>query len=347
MSGHCEAHRRPPRRRRKSASERSQSPAVEQHDVVDAGAAQLVRRPRRAPRGGAPRSARAARRRDVSTRSCAAGLGVDEPEVADVGQLLLARVADLDRDHVVPAGELEQRAAPVARAAEVGDDDDQRRAGGRARRCAPSASPSEVAPPPSASGVARAARAAARAGRAALARGQDVRLARAERDDAEPVAAPGRDVADRERDALGDVGLAPVGGPEGHRRRGVEHEPRVERALGDVDADVRLARARGDVPVDHGARRRPAGRDAPARARSRARAPRRGSRRRSGPSTRRRDDEVERAQDRVRGVARPGARARRRARRPGRPGSRRLRAARSMCGTGIACEHRVEDRGRA
>ena len=55
-----------------------------------------------------------------------AGLGVDEPELAGVRQLLLARVADLDRDDVVAAGELEQRPAPVARPAEVGDDDDER-----------------------------------------------------------------------------------------------------------------------------------------------------------------------------------------------------------------------------
>ena len=41
----------------------------------------------------------------------------------------------------------------------------------------------------------------------------------AERDDAEPVAAPGDEATDDERRALGDVGLAPVGGPEVHRRR--------------------------------------------------------------------------------------------------------------------------------
>jgi hypothetical protein len=40
------------------------------------------------------------------------------------------------------------------------------------------------------------------------------RLAAAHRDHAEPVPAPRRDVADRQRDALGDVGLAPVGGAE-------------------------------------------------------------------------------------------------------------------------------------
>ena len=68
--------------------------------------------------------------------------------------------------------------------------------------------------------------------------------------DAEPVAAPRGDVPDRERDALGDVRLAPVGGAELHRRRRVEHEPGDEHALGEVDADVRLAGPGGHVPVD-------------------------------------------------------------------------------------------------
>ena len=67
---------------------------------------------------------------------------------------------------------------------------------------------------------------------------------------AEPVAASRGEVADRERDALGDVPLAPVGGAEGHRRRRVEQQPRLDRPLGDVHAHVRLAGARGDVPVD-------------------------------------------------------------------------------------------------
>ena len=57
-------------------------------------------------------------------------------------------------------------------------------------------------------------------------------------------------MAERQPDALGDVGLAPVGGPEGHRRRDVEHEPRGQGTLGDVDPDVRDRRPGGDVPVD-------------------------------------------------------------------------------------------------
>ena len=57
-------------------------------------------------------------------------------------------------------------------------------------------------------------------------------------------------MAESERDAFGDVPFAPVGSAEGHRRGRVEQEPRLDGALGDVDADVRLAGAGGHVPVD-------------------------------------------------------------------------------------------------
>ena len=85
---------------------------------------------------------------------------------------------------------------------------------------------------------------------ASLARTHEARLAGAERDDAEPVPAAGGDVADGDRDAFGDVGLAPVGGAEPHRRGRVEDDPRHEHPLGELDADVRHAGAGGDVPVD-------------------------------------------------------------------------------------------------
>ena len=84
----------------------------------------------------------------------------------------------------------------------------------------------------------------------ALPRPAPARVVRPEGDEPEPVAAAGRGVPDRERDSLGDVGLAPLGRAERHRRRGVEDEPRHEHALGELDADVRLPGARGDVPVD-------------------------------------------------------------------------------------------------
>ncbi len=64
------------------------------------------------------------------------GLGIDEIEQADVRQLLLTRVPDLDGDDVVVARELEQRPSPVAPASEVGHDHDQMTSGARAPRCA-------------------------------------------------------------------------------------------------------------------------------------------------------------------------------------------------------------------
>ena len=72
----------------------------------------------------------------------------------------------------------------------------------------------------------------------------------AEGDGAETVAAPAREVADGDRDALGDVGLAPLGRAELHRGRRVEDEPRDEHALGEMDANVRLAGSGGHVPLD-------------------------------------------------------------------------------------------------
>ena len=83
----------------------------------------------------------------------------------------------------------------------------------------------------------------------ALARAQDPRIAGADRDDAEAVAAARRHVADGQRDALGDVGLAPLGGAERHRGGHVEQQPGGHRALAHVHADVRLAHPRGHVPV--------------------------------------------------------------------------------------------------
>ncbi len=61
-----------------------------------------------------------------------ARLGVDEGQLTDVGERLLARVGDLEGDDRVPGGHLGERPDPVARAAEVGGDDDD--AGRRARR---------------------------------------------------------------------------------------------------------------------------------------------------------------------------------------------------------------------
>ena len=204
---------------------------------------------RLALRRGGPGEALAHAARARVDLDLAAGLRVDEPQVAHRRQRLLARVAHLDGEHAVAGAERAQRAFPVALAAEVGDDDDEAARAGGVARAAQRAPRARSRP----RRRARARRAAARACRAAR-RGPGAAGRRAgprrRRRDAEPVAAAGRDVADRERDALGDVGLAPVGGAEAHRGRHVEHEPGGQRPLGDVDAHVRLLQPGGDVPVD-------------------------------------------------------------------------------------------------
>ena len=243
-----EAHRRPPRRRRWFASGRSQSPSVETTTCADAERGQLASDlGALGGRGGGEALAQpGAGRVDAQLAS---GLGIDEPELAHVRQRLLARIADLDREHVVAAGELEQRRPPVARAAEVGDDGDERalacepgdeveRAAERGRAAAledglapeREQQPEHACPP--------------------LPRRDRLRVAVAERDEAEPVAAAAREVAERERHAFGDVGLPALRGAERHRRRDVERQPRHEHALGEVDTHVRLARSGGHVPLD-------------------------------------------------------------------------------------------------
>ena len=59
-----------------------------------------------------------------------------------------------------------------------------------------------------------------------------------------------RQLADDQGHALGDVGLAPVGGAEVHRGGVVEQQPGGQRPLGHGHAHVGLAHARGHVPVD-------------------------------------------------------------------------------------------------
>ena len=74
---------------------------------------------------------------------------------------------------------------------------------------------------------------------------------RAEHDQPDAAGAAHAEPPEHERDALGDVGLQPLGGAERHRRRDVEHDPRRQRPLGHVQADVRLAAgARGRRRID-------------------------------------------------------------------------------------------------
>src|SRR5262249_47266379 len=55
-----------------------------------------------------------------------ARLRIDEAKLADARQLVLARIADLDGDDLVAAGEVEERAPPVEGASEVRDERDER-----------------------------------------------------------------------------------------------------------------------------------------------------------------------------------------------------------------------------
>ena len=80
-----------------------------QHDVPDACRGERLGDLRSPGRCGGERSLSLR----LACRRRAAGLGVHEPEQPDVRELLLARVANLDRDDVVVPGELEQRAPPT------------------------------------------------------------------------------------------------------------------------------------------------------------------------------------------------------------------------------------------
>ena len=73
-------------------------------------------------RRGEPLAQAARRRVDADL---AAGLGIDERQLADVGQIALAGVVDLDGEDLVARGDGGQRSEPVARAAEVRDEHDE------------------------------------------------------------------------------------------------------------------------------------------------------------------------------------------------------------------------------
>src|SRR5581483_9932741 len=103
------------------AGERTQPVALgRERDVADPGG--LERRDERAPLG---------RRRGLEALAQVAVAGVDaqlpprlridDAQLADVGELLLARIANLDREHGVPGGEPEERRTPLERTAEVRD----------------------------------------------------------------------------------------------------------------------------------------------------------------------------------------------------------------------------------
>ena len=236
--------------RMKATSVRSQSPDVERTTWRAPTEASSRATSRRSASAAAAKRSRSFLLR-VSTRSWRPVSGSTSQSSPAFGRFCSRGIADLDGDDVVAAGELEQRRAPVARPAEVRHDDGEGAlAGERARLAERGAERGR----PEAAG--RLVRLVAKRGEqpdeadAALAHGQHGRIRPAEGERAEAVPAAGGEVADGDRHALGDVRLPAVGGPEAHRRRRVEHEPGDEHALGLVDADVWLAGAGGDVPVD-------------------------------------------------------------------------------------------------
>ena len=120
----------------------------------------------------------------------AAGLGIDERQHAHRGQLLFARVADLDGEDRVAVAQLAQGGDPVARAAEVGDEDDEAALAGDAHRALERRAERGGAAALGRRLVAQRQQQPEQAG-AALARGQGAGVAAAERVDAEPVGPSG------------------------------------------------------------------------------------------------------------------------------------------------------------
>ena len=316
------------------------------------GAARRRRRRARS-RARPPRSARAASARTVSTSTRRPGLGVDERQAAHGPAARLARIADLDASTRVARAERAHRRCASRVAAEVGDDDDeaarwrasrptrsQRRARGRGvggavgrdalgeqRR-----SEADVAcgPPRGGSGRARRRRRSARASAPAVAGGERGRATSG--------------------DALGDVGLQPVGGAEApSRRTGRATSQVVSVALGHLQAHVgdAGAGAGGGVELAHVVAELvgPQLRELGARCRRRARGRSPGS----GPAPRRASDSVQRVDERAPASARgPGARAGRAAwRRRGHhaAASRRSRGAAVDARCGLAPARRAPGRG--
>src|SRR6186713_3259118 len=75
-------------------------------------------------RGGRLEPVTKPRRRGIDP-DLAAGLGIDEGQLADVGQVAFARIGDLDAEDLVSRCDGGQRPDPVSWSAEVGDHDDK------------------------------------------------------------------------------------------------------------------------------------------------------------------------------------------------------------------------------
>ena len=189
------------------------------------------------------------RRSAVSTRSVrpvSGSISVSSP--TSTSSVSRGSPISIGEDRVA-ARDLGQGGAPVERPAEVGHDRHETRA--RARRGDRVQGPCQRR---------RAGTFLGRVGRedpqqaehpvASAGRWRDAIAGRPERDHAEPVRAAGDESADDEGRALGDVGLAPVGRPEVHRGRLVQHDPGGQLAIRHVLADLRDEAAGRGVPVD-------------------------------------------------------------------------------------------------
>ena len=163
---------------------------------------------------------------------------------------LLARVADLHGHDLVTAREPEQRPC----ASRAGHGSRTRRRSSARWRAAPatraSAAARDIPDRPSGSWPSRSASSSPTSPALPCVGGRTRSVAPPKPTSPDAVAADRGRVPDGKGHAQGDVGLAPRRGPEGHRRRHVEHDPGHEHPLREVDADVRLGRPRGDVPVD-------------------------------------------------------------------------------------------------
>ena len=166
----------------------------------------------------------------------AAGLGIREPDLAHVDEHLLARVADLDGEHIVSARHVEERPFPVTRAAEVGDDDHQGalardRGDGSERGGKLGCGSRPVA------GYRRA-RAARQPGPLAPAAGATGPTGRRRTRAARSGCHARSPHAHGESDAEGDIRFASIRSAEVHRERAVEHDPGYEHTLREVDANM-------------------------------------------------------------------------------------------------------------
>ena len=245
----AEAHRRLLSISTKRTRLRSQSPEVESTTCGDAGGTELARELLPFRDGGTRRTARG-----CGGCACRPAAGAVTPDRRPRCRRRPAAPARAGRGSRPRARRVRAARLRNARGQSRGPRKSETTTTAERRRArfatAAKAAPSDVEPTGRRSGSRRTASSTPSSPCRPCRGGRTTGVAVAEGGDREPVAAARSDVPERDRHALGDVPLAPVGGAEGHRRRGVEQDPRHERPLGDEDADVRLAGSGRHVPVD-------------------------------------------------------------------------------------------------